>query len=112
MFTVIYSFHVLEGKEPVFEKAWHELTEMLYQYEGSMGSRLHIETAQRYIGYAQWPDRETWKNAGSKLPESASDIRQILRESCAYVTTLFELELKDDLLRTQPLTGINAQSGK
>jgi len=112
MFTVIYSFQVIAGKEDLFEKSWHELTELIYQYEGSLGSRLHLQSPQRYIGYAQWPDKTTWNNSGSKLPESASEIRNTLRQSCVTIETLFELEVKDDLLKAKSFESFTAQSGK
>lgn len=112
MFVVIYSFHVIAGKEASFEKSWHELTELIYQYEGSLGSRLHFQSPQQYIGYAQWPDKTTWDNSGNKLPESATEIRDCLRQSCDKIETLFELEVKDNLLKSAQSESFTAQSGK
>jgi hypothetical protein len=112
MFTAIYSFHVIAGKEELFESSWHELTELIYRYEGSLGSRLHIQSPQHYIGYAQWPDKTTRNNSGDNLPDSAAEIRKTMRECCISIETLFELEVKDDLLKTTLFESFTAQSGK
>ncbi len=98
MFAVLYSFTIIPGKEDQFLKTWHELTRLIYQYEQSFGSRLHKEVDQRYIAYAQWPDKQTWKNAGSKLPPEADPYRSQMRDSCLEIKTLYELDLVDDQL--------------
>ena len=41
IFTVIYSFKVLPEKCDSFEESWSQLTKLIYEYEGSLGSRLH-----------------------------------------------------------------------
>ena len=102
MFAVIYAFETHPGKETEFEQAWKGLTELIYQYENSLGSRLHHESGTRYIAYATWPDRETWKNSGGKLPPEADGFRAQMRSSCSAISTLHELEMKDDLLATTP----------
>ncbi len=99
MFTVIYSFKVKPNQEKRFEKAWRDLTLLIYEYEGSLGSRLHKQNVYNYIAYAQWPDRRTWLNSGSMLPQQSKEIRQIMKVSCDKIETLFELEVIDDLLK-------------
>lgn len=74
------------------------MTLLIRKYEGGLGSRLHKQTDIRYIAYAQWPDRETWEKSGSKLPESADEIRKMMRESCEKIETIYELTVVDDLL--------------
>lgn len=98
MFAVIYAFTVKPGCQPVFEEAWTELTGLIRDYEGGLGSRLHRKTDEIYIAYAQWPDRATWDNSGDKLPDSAQPIRKRLRESCEKIETLHELDWVKDLL--------------
>jgi hypothetical protein len=105
MFCVIYRFKVLKGSETLFVEAWSALTELIYKYDGSMGSRLHLETAGVYIAYAQWPDRPTWKNAGTFVPEEAEKWRMQMRSSCESIETLHELNLETDLLKTRTNTG-------
>jgi heme-degrading monooxygenase HmoA len=53
MFTVIYSFQVKPGQVHKFEKAWKDLTLLISEYEGSLGSRLHKQSELSYIAYAQ-----------------------------------------------------------
>jgi len=98
MFTVIYMFKVKEDQAAVFEKAWKELTLLIYEFEGSMGSRLHKNSEGNYIGYAQWPDKSTWEHSGNHLPESATEIRATMKAACTSIEVLHELEVVDDLL--------------
>ena len=98
MFTVIYSFKVKGNQSEVFEKAWKELTLLIYEFEGSMGSRLHKSAENNYIGYAQWPDKNTWENSGNHLPEIATEIRKTMKSACTSIEVLHELEVVDDLL--------------
>ncbi len=97
-FTVIYSFKTIEGKEDDFICAWTELTKLIYKYEGSYGSRLHKADKQLFIGYAQWPDKETWDLSGDKLPEIANAIRKKMRESCSEIKTEYKMNIVQDLL--------------
>ena len=98
MFTVIYSFKVKENHSEVFEKAWKDLTLLIYEFEGSMGSRLHKSSDNNYIGYAQWPDKTTWEISGNHLPEIATEIRKTMKDACASIEVLHELEVVEDLL--------------
>jgi heme-degrading monooxygenase HmoA len=102
MFCAVYSFKVLEGKEQDFIESWKELTELIYKYEGSLGSRLHQSTANEYIAYAQWKSREDWKNSGGKLPVEADLVRAKMRNSCSEISTIHELEMVEELLRSIP----------
>lgn len=97
-FTVIYSFKIIEGKENDFINAWTELTKLIYQFADSYGSRLHKVEVQFFIGYAQWPDKETWKNSTDKLPETANSLRRQMRESCSEIKTEYEMNVVKDLL--------------
>lgn len=97
-FTVLYSFKIIEGKEDDFINAWTELTKLIYKYEGSYGSRLHKVDNRLFIGYAQWPDKETWKNSGDNIPETANKFRNQMRESCSEIKTEYEMNIMRDLL--------------
>lgn len=101
MFIAIYSFQVKEGQETSFERAWAELTKLIYQYEGSLGSRLHSKGDNAYVAYAQWPDRKTWENSGSNLPKKANEWRSMMRGACNKIETIFELDSKHDLLKSE-----------
>ena len=98
-FTVIYSFKVHDGKEDDFIGSWLKLTELIYKYENSYGSRLHKANDHLFIAYAQWPDRETFIYSGKKLPDVAARYRQQMRESCLEIKTEYELYVIEDLLR-------------
>lgn len=98
MFAAIYSFKVKPNQTESFEKAWEDLTRLIYQFEGSLGSRLHKSDALNYIAYAQWPDRNTWENSGKKLPDTANEIRRIMKEACDKIETVYTLDAVTDLL--------------
>jgi len=70
---------------------------MIYDNEGSLGSRLHIKSKNKYIAYAQWPDKESWLRAGIKSNPSADEARKIMRASFIKIKTLHEMELTLDL---------------
>ena len=89
------------GMATVESKAWKQLTQLIYEYEGSLGSRLHQKDESRYIAYAHWPDRETWKNSGDKLPDTADLIRKTMKDCCTRIETLYELDCVEDLLKSK-----------
>jgi len=102
MFCVIYSFDVKPNLVGQFEKSWSDLTELIYKYEGSLGSRLHKVDENQYIAYAQWPSRETWIGSGNQLPESAKAISAAMKAACVKMETLYELESEIDHLKAGP----------
>ena len=99
MFSVVYTFSIKPGKVKFFIDAWEELTNLIYKYEGSLGSRLHKVKELEYVAYAQWPDRETRKNSGDKLPTQAKKASSIMKDACISIETVFELPVVKDLLR-------------
>ena len=78
---MVYSFHVIKGKEASFENSWSKLTEMIYTHANSNGSRLHKSKGNEYIAYASWPDKKTWKEGFSKLPKESEIISENETES-------------------------------
>jgi heme-degrading monooxygenase HmoA len=99
MFTVIYKFQVKESLTQQFEENWTELTKLIYQHQGSLGSRLHKSDELNYIAYAQWPDRETWESEWNDMPEHSKEISRKMKEACETRETIFELEVVEDLLK-------------
>lgn len=99
MFTVIYSFKVKPNQEELFIEGWRGLTELIYEFEGSLGSRLAKSNKGEYIAYAQWPSEEQWKNSGSNLPELATKFRTKIKTACEQIETLYELEVVQDLIK-------------
>ena len=102
MFSVIYKFEIKPDRKESFEKSWKDLTLLIYDYAGSLGSRLHKKDECNYIAYAQWPNKETWENSSNKLPEKSNEISKLMKESCISIETLYELELTKDLLEETP----------
>ena len=101
MFSVIYKFKVKSGLEESFINSWSALTKLIYQFEGSYGSRLHKESEGHYIAYAMWPDKDTWKNMGAKLPPEAKAFSVQMKEACDHIETSYELEVVSDLLQNK-----------
>lgn len=97
MFAVIYNFQVRQGQEEQFELAWSKRTEEIKTTYGGLGSRLHRASDGRWIAYAQWPSRESWELA-SKDAGEATEAQIALRVTCESVETLFELDVRKDLL--------------
>jgi len=102
MFTVIYSFKVKPGKNSQFEKAWHDLTELIYEFEGSIGSRLHqLENNRDYIAHAQWPSKEKWQNSGDYLPAISKEHSAAMHAACVDIQTVYQMDVIVDLLQTK-----------
>jgi len=99
MFVAIYSFKIRENCEEAFIKSWEDLTKLIYEFENSLGSRIHRKSENEFIAYAQWPDKETWENSGANMPEAANPIRKVMKDSCTSIETIHELEMVSDLLR-------------
>lgn len=102
MFSVIYKFEIKADRKDSFESSWKDLTILFYEHAGSLGSRLLKKDASIYIAYAQWPNKETWKNSSNRLPESSNEIIDLMKGSCVSIETLYELELVEDLLKNKP----------
>ena len=49
MFSVIYKFEVKLDQKDSFEKSWKDLTQLIYNYASSLGSRLHKKDECNYI---------------------------------------------------------------
>ncbi len=95
MFVGIYEFDVKEGMEQKFIAAWLEVTKGIYRNYGSFGSRLHKDKTGKYLGYAQWPDQETWARDWSR-DTSLDPARQIMRSCLNSSSTVYEAEVVSD----------------
>ena len=101
MHIVLYRFRVKSNKEEDFIKGWKGLTELIYKYEGSLGSRLHKGDELNYIAYAQWPDQLTFETSGKNLPEQANHFRTLMRSSCSEIEVLQSMDIVEDLLKNE-----------
>jgi heme-degrading monooxygenase HmoA len=97
MFAVIYKFKVKEGKEEQFESSWRRMTELIMDYKGGLGSRLHKTTELNYIAYAQWPNKSMWQ-ADVKMSEEVKEVGRLMKDACIESSTIHEMEMVDDLL--------------
>lgn len=103
MFIAVYRFSVKTGHERAFRQAWLELTQGIYLRRGSLGSRLHRDAGGQFIGYAQWPSRAAWENAGDiQLDERYRQARERMHATLLADDTLFEMEVTDDYLQIRP----------
>ena len=102
MFVVIYEFTVKQEMKDQFRENWLKYTEGIYRYSGSLGSRLHKPKNNIFVAYAQWPDRETWKDAGEvKFPDEYETAGGKMREALSDFKVLYELEVDRDYLQNQ-----------
>jgi heme-degrading monooxygenase HmoA len=101
MYAIIYTFKVKDGMEKTFIQSWKTLTQLIYKYEGSLGSRLHKSEDSIYVAYAQWPNKETFNKADSNLPDEANEVRKKMRESCIEIQTLYNMDVVEDLLKNE-----------
>ncbi len=99
MFAVIYKFRVKRGMDATLVSTWTEITRLIYEHNGSLGSRLHLSGPNEYIAYAQWPSRDLW--AASTAPPGSEQLRAEMRQACETIETLFELEPVSDLLQSE-----------
>ena len=103
MFIAVYWWRIEPGKEEQFRAAWRRATELIAARYGSCGSRLHRDRDGRFVGYAQWPDHDTWRRAfDARMEASDPEVRRLFSESVAEAppdgAPVFELEVTDDLL--------------
>ena len=110
-FTVVYSFEIKENTTEQFIGAWTALTELIYEFEGSYGSRLHKVNESHYIGYAQWPNKSIFEQSGDNLPDSANFFHEQMRGCCIKIEKLFELEsVEKDLIQNKQHDWFNAKN--
>jgi heme-degrading monooxygenase HmoA len=105
MFVAAYWWDVRPGKEDQFRAAWRRGTELIREIYHSEGSRLHREVREdgtiRYIGVAEWPDRETWQRAfDAKMAYDDPETRKAFVDAiCGWAEEpLLLMEVTDDLL--------------
>jgi heme-degrading monooxygenase HmoA len=105
MFVAAYWWEVRPGKEDQFRAAWRRGTALIREKYGSLGSRLHRERrddgAIRFIGVAEWPDRETWQRAfDAKMVYDEPATRQAFVDAISGWADepLLLMEVTDDLL--------------
>jgi len=84
MHAIYFRWKVAPGREPDFEQAWLELTELIRDERGGLGSRLHRCADGHYFAYAQWPS----ERASATQPEPTArmaELRHRMRECAELV---------------------------
>lgn len=100
MFAILYEFKVKDGMEGTFLDNWKAMTQLIHQYAGSHGSRLHKRSSDNvYTAYALWPDQATYDAGADKLPAIADHIRSAMRASCDDISTMHEMTVIEDMLK-------------
>lgn len=102
MYVVMFEFVIKEGCEEQFIKAWPSVTQGIYLFKGSLGSRLHKNVNGEYIAYAQWPDQKTWEMSSEiEMSPEYEMHRESMRESLNLESTkvLYQMEVEIDYLQ-------------
>jgi len=97
MYAIYFRWKVASGRESDFEHAWLELTELIRDERGALGSRLHRCADGHYFAYAQWPSERHW----ATQPEPAArmiELRNQMREFAELVDGPLSGEVVADLL--------------
>lgn len=101
MFCVVYQIKIKKShldRMNEFIQAWADMTNLIKEYEGGLGSRLHKVSETEYLAYAQWPDRVTWENAGGNLPDEANKARTVMQECYESFDTIHTMDMVKDML--------------
>ena len=67
-FAVLYRWRLKEGMQAQFQQSWEQVTELLRDQRGGLGSRLHRCDDGIWYAYAQWSDEEAWALSGALGP--------------------------------------------
>jgi len=98
----MFEFVVKDGCEEKFLEAWPSVTQGIYLFKGSLGSRLHKNINGEYIAYAQWPDQQTWEaSAKIEMTPDYEQFREAMRDSLNLESTrvLYQMEVEVDYLQ-------------
>lgn len=97
MHAIYFRWKVASGRETDFEHAWQELTELIRDERGGLGSRLHRCGDGYYFAYAQWPSERNW----AAQPEPTArmvELRSRMRECAELVDDPLGGDVVADLL--------------
>ncbi len=97
MHAIIYRFTVKPGEGQSFIDAWSALTEWIQVNRASLGSRLHQESSNTYVAYAQWPSKAVFDKEWDQT-ESYQALAKTMRTHCAHIETVFAMDEVADLL--------------
>jgi quinol monooxygenase YgiN len=99
MIYVLYEFQCRPSNSEAFVRLWTDATELIRSSYGSLGSRLHRTNDGIFIGYAAWPDVETFERSNNlhnaQVDTALARMRAVLIES----KRLHIMSAEADLLR-------------
>ena len=93
MHAIYFRWKVASGHEREFEHAWLELTELIRDERGGLGSRLHRCIDGHYFAYAQWPSELVW----ATQPEPTARMVE-LRNQMLELAELVDGPLRGDVV--------------
>lgn len=97
MHAMYFRWKVATGREQDFEHAWRELTELIRDERGGLGSRLHRCGDGYYFAYAQWPSEGAW-SAQAEPTARMVELRNRMREYAELVDGPVRGDVVADLL--------------
>ncbi len=97
MHAIYFKWKVFAGRELDFEHAWRELTELIRDEQGGLGSRLHRCADGHYFAYAQWPSELVWASQPEPTARMVA-LRNKMREFADLVDGPLRGDVVDDLL--------------
>jgi hypothetical protein len=97
MHAIFFQWKVASGREGAFEHAWLELTKLIRDERGGLGSRLHRCANGHYFAYAQWPSELFWATQ-PELTARMVELRTQMREFAQLVDDPIRGDVLADLL--------------
>ena len=97
MHAIYFKWKVAPGREPDFEQAWLELTGLIRDEWGGLGSRLHRCADGHYFAYAQWPSERVWATQPEPTARMVA-LRNRMRASAELVDGPVRGDVVADLL--------------
>ncbi len=95
-FSVIYSFKIHSEFEQEFIESWKELTNLIYKFEGSLGSRLQKVDSNLFLGYALWPNKKTFDLASDNENIEIELLKEKQKKYVVEIKRVFESEIISD----------------
>ena len=105
MYIVMFEFVVKPGKTEAFLAAWPKVTQGIYLFKGSLGSRLHKSDEGKWIAYAQWPSKQVYEQAASiSMSEDYEAQRAAMHDALnlEHTKTLYQMDVEVDYFQRRP----------
>ena len=79
-FYVVYRWRLKTGMEQQFTDAWSEMTDLIREQRGGLGSRLHYRDDGWWVAYAAWPSRDHWMRS-KKLGPADQALAKLMNDA-------------------------------